>query len=213
MSSDTHNCQHMNEIVDEREGTIICSDCGLVISNFYLSQPQPQHINIPGFSSVQEEISELLERLNLPQCFSEDIYNNLQNSKKVNSRKKGLIPYFVYKTLSEIGFPVSIKDISAVSGISENNIYSMQESEKTLILNPYSLLEKYCKKLGINDFKTYSLIKENLPTIDTGHNPLTIIASTIYKYCKENGLKYSMKQIASSIGISSVSIQRYIKKC
>lgn len=196
-----------------REGTIICSDCGLVISNFYLSQPQPQHINIPGFSSVQEEINELLERLNLPQCFSEDIYNNLQISNKINSRKKGLIPYFVYKTLNEIGFPVSIKDISAVSGISENNIYSMQESEKTLILSPYSLLEKYCKKLGINDFKTYSLIKENLPTIDTGHNPLTVIASTIYKYSKENGLKYSMKQIASSIGISSVSIQRFIKKC
>jgi hypothetical protein len=35
----------------------------------------------------------------------------------------------------------------------------------------------------------------------------------IYKYCKANGLKYSMKQIASTIGISSVSIQRYIKKC
>ena len=128
-------------------------------------------------------------------------------------KKKFLIPYFVYKTLSEIGFPVSIKDISAVSGISENDIYSMQESEQSLILNPFSLLEKYCKLLGLSDYKTYSVIKENLPTIDTGHNPLTVIASTIYKYCKENSIKYSMKQIASTIGISSVSIQRYIKKC
>jgi transcription initiation factor TFIIIB Brf1 subunit/transcription initiation factor TFIIB len=84
----------MNEVVDEREGTIICSDCGLVISNFYLSQPQPQHINIPGFSSVQEEIKELLERLNLPQCFSEDIYNNIQSSKKDKYEKKRLNTIF-----------------------------------------------------------------------------------------------------------------------
>jgi len=200
----------MNEVVDEREGTIICVDCGLVLSNFFFPQPT---INFCGSTSVKEEIKELLERLNLPQCFSEDIYNNIQSSKKENMKKKFLIPYFVYKTLSEIGFPVSIKDISAVSGISENDIYSMQESEQSLILNPFSLLEKYCKLLGLSDYKTYSVIKENLPTIDTGHNPLTVIASTIYKYCKENSIKYSMKQIASTIGISSVSIQRYIKKC
>jgi transcription initiation factor TFIIIB Brf1 subunit/transcription initiation factor TFIIB len=215
MSFSHYNCQHLNEIVDEREGTIICYDCGLVISSVYFSQPQPQQtfINSGVYSGVHDEIKEFLERLHLPQCFSDDIYNNLQISNKINSRKKGLIPYFVYKTLNEIGFPISIKDISAVSGMTENDIYSMQEDEKSLILNPYSLLEKYCKILGLNDFKTYSVIKENLPTIETGHNPLTVIASTIYKYCKQNGLKFSMKHIASTVGISSVSIQRYIRKC
>jgi response regulator of citrate/malate metabolism len=65
----------------------------------------------------------------------------------------------------------------------------------------------------LNDFKTFTLIKEKLPTNNTGHNPLTIIASTIYIFCKENNLKYSMKEIAKTIGISPVSIQRYIKKC
>lgn len=69
----------MNEVVDEREGTIICVDCGLVLSNFFFPQPT---INFCGSTSVKEEIKELLERLNLPQCFSEDIYNNIQSSKK-----------------------------------------------------------------------------------------------------------------------------------
>jgi transcription initiation factor TFIIIB Brf1 subunit/transcription initiation factor TFIIB len=160
-----------------------------------------------------EEIKELLERLNLPQIFAHDIYENLMKlSPKNNSKTKKLIPYFVYKTLNEIGCPVSIKDISSVSGISENDLYDMQQSE-TLVLNPHALLEKYCKLLGLSDFKIYSVIKEKMPIIDTGHNPLTIIASLIYKYCKENNLKYSMKEIASTVGISSVSIQRYIKKC
>ena len=200
----------MNEVVDEREGTVVCVDCGLVLSQYYVSQA---NTNFCGGNFMVEEIKEVLERLNLPQFFSEDIFNKIKLSKKENTKKKSLVPYFVYKTLSELGFPVSIKDISAVSGVSENDIYNMQESEKSLILSPFSLLEKYCKLLGLNDFKTYSLIKETLPTTDTGHNPLTVIASTIYKYCKKTGLKYSMKQIASTVGISSVSIQRYIKKC
>ncbi len=160
-----------------------------------------------------DEIKEFLERLNLPQCFAEDIYNNFKLGSREKMNRKCAIPYFVYKTLDEMGFPVSIKDISAISGLSENDIYSMQESEKTFCLNASTLLEKYCKLLGINDFKTYSLIKEQLPKNDTGHNPLTVIASTIYKHCKENGLKFSMKEIAKTVGISAVSIQRFLKKC
>ena len=200
----------MTEVVDEREGTVVCVDCGLVLSQYYVSQA---NTNFCGGNFMVEEIKEVLERLNFPQFFSDDIFNNIKLAKKENTKKKSLVPYFVYKTLNELGFPVSIKDISAVSGVSENDIYNMQESEQSLILSPVSLLEKYCKLLGLNDFKTYSLIKETLPTTDTGHNPLTVIASTIYKYCKKTGLKYSMKQIASTVGISSVSIQRYIKKC
>jgi transcription initiation factor TFIIIB Brf1 subunit/transcription initiation factor TFIIB len=200
----------MNEVVDEREGTVICTDCGLVLSHYFMPQTNNSFC---GGTFMVEEIKEVLERLNFPQCFCDDIYTNIKSSKKENTRKKFLVPYFVYKTLNELGFPVSIKDISAVTGVSENDIYSMQESEQSLILSPFSLLEKYCKLLGLNDFKTYSVIKETLPSTETGHNPLTIIASTIYKYCKENGLKFSMKQIASTVGISSVSIQRYIKKC
>ena len=212
MCAQPYSCQHINEIIDEREGTIICYDCGLVLSNYFFAQSQPQHSFFTP-SSILEEIKELLERLNLPQIFSHDIYENLlKSSAKTNSKTKKLIPYFVYKTLNEIGCPVSIKDISSVSGISENDLYDMQQSE-TLVLNPHALLEKYCKLLGLSDFKIYSVIKEKMPTINTGHNPLTIIASLIYKYCKENNLKYSMKEIASTVGISSVSIQRYIKKC
>jgi transcription initiation factor TFIIIB Brf1 subunit/transcription initiation factor TFIIB len=210
MSFANHTCEHLNEVVDEREGTVICVDCGLVLSQYFIPQT---NTNFCGGTFLVEEIKEVLERLHFPQSFSEDIFKNIKIAKKENTKKKCLVPYFVYKTLNELGFPVSIKDISAVSGVSENDIYSMQESEQSLVLSPFALLEKYCIILGLSDYKTYSVIKETLPTVDTGHNPLTVIASTIYKYCKANGLKYSMKQIASTIGISSVSIQRYIKKC
>jgi transcription initiation factor TFIIIB Brf1 subunit/transcription initiation factor TFIIB len=87
----------------------------------------------------------------------------------------------------------------------------MQEENKSIILEPTKVLEKYCNFLKL-DFKTYSLIKNNLPKENlTGHNPLTIIAATIYVYCKKNNIKLSMKKIALTVNISCVSIQRYIK--
>ncbi|EFX63186.1 hypothetical protein DAPPUDRAFT_119445 [Daphnia pulex] len=111
--------------------------------------------------------------------------------------RKCAIPYFVYKTLDEMGFPVSIKDISAISGLSENDIYSMQESEKTFCLNASTLLEKYCRgfgsifgailrglkpiaKLGLNAGKRFlkSDLAKNLATtaLDMGKTAATNIA-------------------------------------
>ena len=210
MSHEEDFCGHLNEIIDEREGTIICTDCGLILSQHIFYESKFNEYD--SYDKHLEEIKELLERLNLPQSFASAIFEKYKILKKADKNKKYLISYSLYKTLNEMGFPISIKDISAVSGIPDNYIYDMQESDNSIILTPTSLLEKYCKLLEL-DYKTYSVIKGMLPEVSTGHNPLTIIASTIYKYCKENKLKYSMKQIATTVNISSISIQRYLKKC
>ena len=212
MSNHENFCKHINIISDEHEGSIICIDCGLVISdNLYVENCFKFQASDVTCNDI-EEIKELLESLNFSTSFALDIYKNVQKGLELKKVKRYLIPFSVYQTLNEMGYPISIKDIVSVSGISENYIYDMQNNEDSIILNHMLLLEKYCTLLGF-DFKTYSVIKELLPNLNTGHNPLTVIASTIYKYCKENKLKYSMKYIASIVGISSVSIQRFLKRC
>jgi transcription initiation factor TFIIIB Brf1 subunit/transcription initiation factor TFIIB len=202
-------CPHLNEIIDERAGAIVCTDCGLVISDFIFKH---NYQIAEKKCKKEEEIKEILERMHLPGVFTSTIIENYEKS--LEKEKKSTLPFIVYETLNKMGFPISIKDISAVSGISDSNIYNMQKPNKSIILQPNSLLEKYCRILGM-DYKTYSLIKKELPkAIQSGHNPLTVIGGTIYNYCKKNNLKkYSMKKIASAISISPVSIQRYIKKC
>ena len=105
-----------------------------------------------------------------------------------------------------------MKEVSAVSGFTNSDIYKHQENNNVIILKPELMLEKYCKILDLN-FTAYSVIKEKMLSVSmSGHSPLTIIGSNIYLYTKNNNLKIPMKKIAKTINISCISIQRYLKK-
>jgi len=210
-------CSHVNETVDEKEGCVVCMDCGLVLDDkifdtSFTTSAYMQDMDAEKNNEEKKEVKELLEKMNLPDSFACFILQKVPKSstKKYTSKK---LSYITYKTLNELGNPVSIKDISAVSGISNKVFTKMQEKSDTIILEPKHIVEKYCKILGLN-YKQYTVIKEKLHMLHmiSGHNPLTIIASLIYLYSKENNLKHSMKTVANIVGISCVSIQRYLKK-
>jgi transcription initiation factor TFIIIB Brf1 subunit/transcription initiation factor TFIIB len=206
-------CSHINSVIDEKEGTIICTVCGLVLEEkLFKFYGHNLSSDIVGKSScLKEDVKEILAKLGLPDVFTKMIVQNFENEIDEKKRKKDYLAYVVYKTLNENNFPISIKEISSISGISDSTIYGMQEVNKSVILQPCDLLEKYCSYLGF-DYKTYSLIKNELPRQNlSGHNPLTIISATIYKYCKKNNIRISMKKIASTVKISCVSIQRYLR--
>lgn len=208
MPHSEHLCPHLDQVTDEREGTVVCIQCGLVLTEQLFQQSYFSERNNKEHE-LTTKIIEILDKLHLPACFATDI---MKKYLKMHPRKF-LLEFVVYLTLHECGFPISIKDIACVTGISDSQIYDLQDKDQSICLQPNDLMEKYCKLLKL-DFKTYSVIKEELPTvIETGHNPLTVIASTIYKYSRRNKLKLSMKQIATVVNISTVSIQRYIRKC
>jgi transcription initiation factor TFIIIB Brf1 subunit/transcription initiation factor TFIIB len=213
MSHPENICSHLNNVIDEREGSVVCTDCGLVLEDkffkFYDSDLFSQDCGED--TSLKNEVKEILSKLQLPDVYCSSIIQNFKKDLVEKKNKKELLAYVVYKTLNENNIPVSIKDISAISGFSDINIYDRQESNKTIILQPCDLLEKYCRYLNL-DYKTYSVIKNNLPIQNlSGHNPLTIIAASIYSHCKQNNIKISMKKVASTVKISCVSIQRYLK--
>lgn len=209
-----HLCAHRNEIIDEIRGDIICTDCGLVLCDkllkSYTIQKNESDINFD--QKEANEINEMLEKLNLPNCFTHVILNNYQKKKIISKKRKELLPYTIYNTLTTEGWPISVKEISSVSGYKDSEIFGMQD-DVAIMLEPSLLLEKYCKILNL-DYKTYSVIKTGLPSSSlTGHNPLTIIASAIYVYLKnytKNPLP--MKKVAKAVNTSCISITRYIKE-
>lgn len=206
MASKNSVCKHLNQVIDEHEGIYICIDCAHVISPHFTEE---KYINIyesQNFNyDVKTETSEILSKLNLPDRLKTYCHEPTTKTKTISNTADKVTN--IYLKINENDSLVTLKEISAVTGIHPKNI----AKNKTNILNKKVLLEKYCTLLGL-DYKTYTLIKERLKCCKvSGHNPLTVVASIIYIHSKQYKLKLSMKKIAEQFGISPISIQRYLK--
>lgn len=195
-------CEHKNQIIDDHEGSYICLDCAKVLDNVYISSFEYNNFDLESNGvDTQENVisSEISHRLNIPNLNIKDEKNNIKSVSKL------------YLNANKNNFTVTLKEMSAVSGFSSKQIG--KEIKNTVnILDISTLLEKYCKLLSL-DYKSYSVIKENITKYEqTGHNPLTIVGSHIYIHIKNvKKEKISMKKVCDTIGISSISIQRYLK--
>jgi hypothetical protein len=202
----------MQTINDVRNGCLVCSDCGFIQSNeLYLEE----FYNINEKSkNIQEKINtiyvhEIISRLNLPDTYANLIQDEIKRNKlKISSKNLNDI---LYTNLNKDDIAISLREIDTVSQQKKYKRKKKKESE-VVIFKIENCLEKYCKLLNLT-YRDYTVIKEKILKIPkTGHNPLTIIASTIYKYSKEKKKKLSMKKISQMLNINSISIQRYLKK-
>jgi transcription initiation factor TFIIIB Brf1 subunit/transcription initiation factor TFIIB len=200
MACEQNSCSHINQVIDEHEGTYICLDCSFVISEYFHQDQNYEHSKTDKWND--NETLEYLSRLNLPDGLKHHI-SNIDLTNKNISRATA-----VYLKSNKLDSVVTLKEISSISGVSPKQI----AKNETNILNKKHLLDKYCKLLDIK-FSDYTVIKEKLKLSEiSGHNPLTVVASYIYQHSKENNLKLSMKKISNVFGISPISIQRYLKK-
>ena len=214
MSGIINSCSHEHEVINQREGDIICSDCGLVMDTYYIEEFEKNDINENISSFVNNFVFEMLERLNVPKSFSSYIFKNISNS-KINKQSESFLSGIIYNTLIERKIPFTMKDISGVTGISSKKIFKEEKKNKDVknivIIDWSEILERACSKLNLN-YKDYTLIKEEIKNKNNGFNPSTVISAHIYLYCKKHSIKLLMKDISSVTGISCMSIKRYIKK-
>lgn len=214
MSNIIDDCSHSNELIDQREGNIVCSDCGLVLDCYF--EVDVNHINRQECELIskrkQEFVYETLERLHIPQSIAFHIFKKINESSEKNQNEI-FLSGIIYKTLIELNIPFTIKEISCVTGIKVKNINKKKIDKKidVVIINTNEILERACSKLNLK-FNDYTLIKEKIKKMNNGFNPSTIIAGNIYVYCKENNKKLSMKDISNVTGISCMSIKRFTNK-
>lgn len=195
-------CEHLNQVNDDHEGILVCTDCGLILHDqiFLVDYKEPKN-------EMSNEIDcfylEYINRLNLPE---KHLKNIQQNEYKKNISE---VAGHLYKIINETS-SITLKEIVSVTGVNEKKL-SMLTKGTVSIVDKKKLLDKYCSQLELN-FKQYTVIKEKLKqTVLTGHNPLTIIASCIFEYIKEEKIKISLKKICQTVGISCISVQRFLK--
>ncbi len=69
MYFEEHFCEHINEVIDQREGAIICSDCGLVVSSLFTN-----NFNENVETERNEYVLEILSRLQISEFFRPSLY-------------------------------------------------------------------------------------------------------------------------------------------
>ena len=189
-----HDCSEIYQVVDEREGTVLCTNCGRVLeAQVFFDSVQLTKDLEPSFKN--DDAKEVLSRLNL-------------NETVITCNKDKIDVKHLYKIINDSS-AVSLKEFCAATGIKKTSVVKSNRS-KICSVDIFILLDKYCAMLDIN-FSDYTLIKEKIRNIPySGHPPLTIIGYFIYEVCKRNK-NITIKKICETLGISSISIQRFRK--
>lgn len=195
------NCSHSNEIIDSHEGYIVCTDCGLVKDKYFADEKVFHNQSGENSNSL---VNNILDKFNITEYYGENVA--LKMSKQSRKSLKSLASE-IYKTVNKDNYCLPLKTIMNVSRLKTRQI----KSNDIHILDIENILEKYTNHLNL-DFKTYTLIKERIKLYtNTGFQPLSVIGGVIYLYCSENKKKLSMRKIATVLGISVISIQRFVK--
>ncbi len=196
-----NSCTHFNETIDVHEGSIICTDCGLVKDNFYYQDRTSLNY---FYQNNIKNVDNFLDKFNFSEYFSTNVGKKLPDSSKRNFKK---VVSEIYRTVNEDASCLPLKSIMNVTRLKTKQI----KSNDIHIFNVEEILEKYTTILDL-DFKTCTLIKEKVVKCkNNGFQPLSILGGIIYLHCCEVNKKISMKRIASELGISTISIQRFVK--
>lgn len=191
----SETCLHLNQVIDEHEGTIVCPDCAHVLDSYLFHDAKSNDSSINN--QVEKDALEILQRLNLP----EEILYHSRDLKSVAN---------LYNTIN-LQSVVTIKEFCAASGLSEKNIVKANK-EKVCKTSMDCLVEKYCSIFNLT-YKDCTLIKGNIADKPySGHPPLTILAYEIYNYLNSKNIyKITTKKVCKILGISPISVQRYKK--
>lgn len=209
MSGIIDTCNHSDEILDTTSGDYICTLCGLVLDRVYqASSNLKREDEYTLTDNVRYNfVAEILSKLNLPRSLSPVICSRIGEGRVKDSD----ICQVIYDMLIEEKIPFTLKEITSVSGVPQTKIKPPTQNSSICIIEEKKILERCCSKLGLS-YKDYTLIKRSLNNEMSGFSPSTVIAAQIYKYCKRRQIKLKLKLITEVVGVSNMSVHRYLRK-
>lgn len=175
-------------------------------------------------NDVYEFLHKIIQRLHLYESIKMkviDMYHDLSNEFSFRScTQNELIAFCVYMVLRLENVPRSLKEIVAVSDISEKRLWKLEKNyskiEKCLespkILAPEHILHTYFLYLEMQ-YSDLKKMLQMLKSIDVpiSYNPTTIAGGIFYLHSKNIGKKCTLKNIASLIHTTPMSIYRFVK--
>ena len=215
-------CPHLNHVIDEREGSIICLDCSFVISDHLFVADSSilyhDYNEITQYNKHHEFIKDTCDRMHIINSFTqksidcfEDFFKKLEPKQKVDGYI--VAAYSIYDTLKRENVPRSLNMISYFTGISWKKLSNFEKKyqKKPNSTNVKQTLTTNYRHFNLTLSDLYNLIGISNSFKKTSFSPNTLAASLIYLYCKNNLIQCKLYAVVSTFQVTATAIYRCMK--
>ena len=208
-------CEHVDRIIDQHEGSIVCMQCGIVLHTHFL---YPIHENRHFMHKLKTDIETFLydccDRMHLPSSILEIIQKKFSHLRvnpafqKVDDMQ--LIAYSIYFILKDQGVGRNIEYIAYNTGITSKQLWKCESLDPNLPI-PISI-----ESLLVPVYTLFNMSKQDYDNIinisehfqDRHFSPITMTSTLVYLYCKAREIPITVKKVTSVFNVSSMSINR-----
>ena len=208
-------CEHVEHIIDQHEGSIVCIQCGIVLHMHFLYPiHENRHFMDKLTSNSKTFLYDCCDRMHLPTSILEIIqkkFSCLRDNpafQKVDDMQ--LIAYSIYFTLKDQGIGRNIEYIAYNTGITSKQLWKCES------LDPNSPIPITIESLLTPVYTLFNLSKQDYDKIteisehfqDQHFSPITMTSTLVYLYCKARKIPITVKKVNSVFNVSSMSINR-----
>jgi transcription initiation factor TFIIIB Brf1 subunit/transcription initiation factor TFIIB len=215
-----HVCYHSNTVDDERDGTNVCTDCGLVLDTllFPTSTANPRTNEGDENYKIKYFIKDVCANAHIPESicnYSYFFYKKIRKDEVLKKIKNNQLAAFaIYNTLHRFEVPRSLEEISHYTGENIKRVLTI-EAEATLTENrndPTHFVDRFCSLLQLEYFDS-NIIKSIVGNMYGMGNVKTscLIATCIHLFCREKKRKIMLKTICAVCSVSPTSVHRIMK--
>lgn len=221
-------CPHQQTVDDDREGSCVCLQCGLVLEAIY-QQPwrQEERDSSEVFSSsgqsdqIKTFLLDVAAHAEISACIVEYTYTYFKKIKRQLENhtpkftERVLASYALYETLSRNKFSRTVQEISFFTTCSLSKLWAVESALnlKETLNHPLDYVERFCSLLDIkyHEMKIIRGIVGNMFGWG-GIRPQCVVAVVIHLYCKETKNKLPLLRICEVCDVSSTNIYAIIRK-
>ena len=234
-TTEINDCNHKYIVTDTNEGTQICTDCALVISDVIYADHDyfpnreilPIHDKLKHDDStceVSNVIFETLEKWFLPSKYYWDIstmFATLRLNKKLASYKPIEIASFAtFVTLINNNTPLSPSFVCSFFQVNPKILFNIERDSDIYIptFDLTDVIRRFATNCELNFRQKTELTDLCMCLYGCNNQPQVLSAALIYVYCHHKNISIvegkvvTVRTVAERCLISSASIHRLLKK-
>ena len=210
-------CDHLNQIIDQHEGSIVCGDCALVLDVYFSQQEhssQKISVSLQPVDHLKSYLLDCCDRMHIPTLISENIYKKFIQFRTGHDFERisdmQLMAYSIYITLKNDGIGRNIEYVAQNTGISSKLLWKCESLDPyiSMPINIENVLAPVYSMFNLSSEDCKIIVKISKHFQERHFSPLTLSSTLVYVYCRISKIQISIKKVCSIFCVSSMSIYR-----